>query len=521
MRPFQEFRLWTRRAPGGERALALVGVSLVVALFAWMLVPDDGGTPTDSAIAGAGVAGTGAPGVGATGPADGGSAATTDGSAVAGPAGSAGAASGGAAAPGTSGPPATAGAGGPKGCQSPPGSATGVSATEMKIGVTLVNIAGAAANTLFGVPSAAEQKSDYEAVIAAVNREGGIACRKLVPRYWEVNPVDLRDTQQTCLDVAQAGVFANLDVGAWTLAGPACFAQNKIPYFGGGNFISQKQAESLYPYVFAFNTFDNLQRDTTFGLRDRGFFDPAKGFKKLGFFHRDCNPEVISKQLEWFRRAGVAESQVVSYNFGCPFGTANPADVTQAVLKFKSEGVTHVTYSNAVGDLPSFTRTAQQQAFKPMYGLPDDAMIQIFYGSQPPDRNNLTNAIAIVPSRDAEERTPGYQPSAGTQRCNAAYAAAKLPAVYRETGSGPLAGNVCNQLWMLKAGVENAAALRQDQVALGLQKAKSVDFSYPQGPNDFSAPKVTYGGQFWRVAQLMPSCGCWQIIEREFKPSFR
>jgi hypothetical protein len=85
----------------------------------------------------------------------------------------------------------------------------------------------------------------------------------------------------------------------------------------------------------------------------------------------------------------------------------------------------------------------------------------------------------------------------------------------------PLAGNACDQLWMLRAAVENAPAIRADALAAGLQRAKSVEFSYPQGPNDFSANRVTTGGQFWRVAQFVRSCKCWQLIDRDFHGSYK
>jgi hypothetical protein len=83
-------------------------------------------------------------------------------------------------------------------------------------------------------------------------------------------------------------------------------------------------------------------------------------------------------------------------------------------------------------------------------------------------------------------------------------------------------GNACNQLWMLKASMDNAAALRPDALAAGLQKARSIDFSYPQGPNAFTAvPRTTTGGQFYRTVQFFPDCRCWRLVERDFKPIMR
>jgi hypothetical protein len=62
--------------------------------------------------------------------------------------------------------------------------------------------------------------------------------------------------------------------------------------------------------------------------------------------------------------------------------------------------------------------------------------------------------------------------------------------------------------------------MQRNALAAGLQKAKSIDVSFPVGPNDFSANGETTGGQFWRPVQFKPACKCWQVIDRTFKPSF-
>jgi hypothetical protein len=79
------------------------------------------------------------------------------------------------------------------------------------------------------------------------------------------------------------------------------------------------------------------------------------------------------------------------------------------------------------------------------------------------------------------------------------------------------AGHACDQLWMLQAALGLASDLAPTALAAGLQRAKSIDFSFPQGPNDFSANGVTTGGQFFRVAQFMPTCKCWQLVQRDFR----
>src|SRR5439155_15290809 len=98
-----------------------------------------------------------------------------------------------------------------QGCVSPPGRVKGISDKEVKIAVALTQIIGPAANTLFDVPTPAQAKADFEAAIAGINREGGVACRKLVATYINVNPVDESQMMQVCRDVADGDLFAIAD----------------------------------------------------------------------------------------------------------------------------------------------------------------------------------------------------------------------------------------------------------------------------------------------------------------------
>jgi hypothetical protein len=533
MRPFQEFRVWIRRAPASERVGAGVAAVIVVALLAYLLVPGSDRTSTDvTAAAGAGGAETGGqpetgagepvtPGVNpvpaANGPRSGGPAVPIPAAANAntggGGAGPGGATPGAANSSGGSGQPTATSTPSARRCVSPPGSAPGVSATEIKVAVMRIDIAGPAANAAFDIPSTDEQKRIFDAVIDGVNAEGGIACRKVVAQYFAVNPADQNDQQSKCLEATQAQPFVVIDPGAYSFTSPMCFAQRRVPYFGGF-LLTTREAQQGYPYLFNLANYDHLYRDTILGLRARGAFDPAKGFKKLGFFYRNCRPELISQQLATLHQAGVPDEQIVTYDFGCPTAFTSPADLAQAVLKFQSNGVTHVTSVYGYGDLANFTNVAEQQGFRPQYLLADDGILAISYGTLRPNPSNIANALAVTATRNGEERTPGMSPTAATQKCDAIFKAHGLPPSYRQH---QLAGNACNELWMIKAAAERAPAIRADALAPGLQAAKSVEFSYPSAPNDFTGRGVTTGGQFWRVTQYFSSCSCWRVIDATFR----
>ena len=534
MTPFQEFRFWARRAPAGERAAAAIAGIVVAGLLVFILVPGGGTSSTTVGTSGGVAAGQGAAADGsATNPAGAGAgsvaatglagqpgARTGSGSGATGGSVSGGGTAGvapGANGTGPAGSPTAAGAAATAKCPPQAAGVPGVTATQIKIAITLTNIVGPAANGLFGVPSTSQQQADYQGIIDSINSTGGVACRKIAAQFFLANPTDGNDLQQKCLDISAAGVFAELDSGSYAdrpIIG--CFAQHHVPYFGAYLFAASVQSK-FYPYLFNFNTFDSLYHNTIFALKDRGFFAAGDGFKKLGFVYKSCYPQIIGEMTGWLQQAGVPSSAIVTYDLGCPSALANPSDIQQAVLKFQQNGVTHVTTADMVADFSNFTTIAQQQGFRPKYGLADDSLIPLNSGSQHPDFANVANAIAISASRDGEDQTPGLTPTPGTARCNAIYQAHGQPPVYQQAA---FAGNACDELWMFAAAAGHAAVLAPTALVAGLQSAGSVDFSYPQGPNSFAGNGVTTGGQFWRPTQFMSKCNCWQVIDSTFHPSY-
>ena len=516
MRPFQQFRVWIRRAPASERWTAAVVIAIVAAGFIWLAVPpsdDEGSTAAgfasdigagDSTGTAGGAADTGGETATAGGQDSGGQAAGTSGG------GSTAAAGGGATGTQTEGGK----------CVSPPGSDQGITDREIKIAFMLVELVGATGNDTVNVPSKEEQKAAYDAIIDEVNKTGGVACRKIAPAYFTINPLDQAQLQQTCLDVVEAKVFYANDLGGYA-AFPAivdCYIRNKVPFYEG-NFIPQKQIDESFPYLLAAGTQDNVYYNAVFGLKERGFFDPAKGFKKLGFFYQDCIPEHPQKVLRWLEQAGVPKSQIVTYNFGCPAAFyTSPADIQAAVLRFQREGVTHVTHVRGEGDWYNFTKVAQRQGYKPQYGWGDQSASFSSYGTLSPDWTNADGATLITDYRFGEERTPGLAPTAGTTRCQKIMTAHKQPDLYKQKiGMG---GVACNQVWLLKSAIDHAPQLTRTSLADGLRRGGQIDFSFPHGPADFPTPRSTYHGNYWRPLTAVASCSCWRVADPNFRPTF-
>jgi hypothetical protein len=517
MRPSQEFRFWARRAPTVERVAAGVAVATVMALLVWLLVP--AGTHSGAQVSSAGSSGSNGA---AAGPSDSliapGGAVGAGGSAAGQPGAGAGAGAGtGAGSRNAGNATGAAGASAARqGCASPPGSAPGVTATQIKVAVAVTNIVGPAGNSTFGIPSADEQHAAYQAVIDDVNKHGGVACRQLAPTFYVVNPVDQAAEQQLCLDIAQAGSFAVFDTGSLSVGPgiPACFAQHHVAFFSA-IALEEGTIRQFFPYLFAMGSYQELYHSAAFGLAARGAFDPARGFKKLGYIYHDCFKEAVDAYRGWLRDAGVPDALVVTYNVGCASGFASPSDIQQAIIKFQREGVTHFTEAQFTGDFATFTNVAQQQGFHPTYVIPDDAIMATSYGSSRPNADNIDGAVAITITAGGEEHTPGIPPSPGTVRCDTVLKPLGRPTV-RQVGVDAL-GDACDLIWMFQAAVEHAPSLQPAALPVGLQRARSVEFSYPQGPNDFGGgPSVTYAGQFWRPTQFSKGCTCWHLLDPAF-----
>ena len=520
MTPFQQFRVWARRAPLQEKAFtALTGV-LLVGLLAWILIPV---TEAATGTPGGAVGLSGAPG--STAP-PGGSVQPSNGALPTVPPGTPPPGSAGVPAAGSVGRPSdlptflpssgpSAGPTGSRGCVSPPGTDQGITAKEVHVAVVLINLLGPAGNSTFGLPSVEEQQQDYQLVADDLNKRGGVACRKLVLDFHPVNPVDTNNQQQTCLEIKASKPFFVVDPGGYQTTTANCFPQSKLPYLAGA--VRNQSVAQFYPYLFGSASFDVVQRNGVYALRSRGFFSKANGFNKLGFIYRSCFPDMVANVTRWLKEVGVPSNLIVTYDGGCPNGFASPADLQQAVLKFKSQGVTHVTEAFFV-DFANFTKIAQQQQFKPRYGLFDDGIIATSYGSLRPNYDNIAGALNIVASRYGEETTPGAVPTPGTKRCNAIFTAKGRPTVYKQpVGFGGLA---CSHLWMVAAAIDHAPALQRNRLAEGLQAAKSVDLPFPSGPNSLAGSRVTYGGQLWRPVAFVRDCSCWRLIDATYRPGF-
>ena len=536
MSQYLQFRAWLREgSPAEKRLVSLVAV-VVLGLVGWALVPT-GGTDTGgslSATGGSGSAGSNlspgahpggaaAPGVGsgvsATGPDTGGAGGIgTPGSAGGGQSG------GNSGAPGTPGGGQPAAAGGSSPCGPLTSTDTGVTPKQITVAAILLNLAGAIGNAAVAQPPPQVQQQMAQAVVDDINSHGGVECRKLNVDFFQANPIDPTSTQNVCLQIQQAGVFAVINGFAYPQAANDCLAQAKLPVLGELG-PTPDEAKQYYPYLMSIAP-DAAQdfRNAIFGLRDRGWFTSGQGFKKLAILEDDCSTEINQDVHSDLVQAGVSPSQIVTNEFSCPSsGFASPSDMSNFATQDNLAGVSNLVVVTGGGSFKEFTAAAKGQGYKPIYLNSDyDGFLVTATGSTGPDPTNFDGTIATTDSKFGEFSTPGLTDPA-TQACIALFARHNLPSSYI-TGSY-LGGANCNTFQLFAAAAAHDPGLTKTGLVRGLAAVGRYNEVFPNADSVYTAPgpytpaKVA-GGDFWWTIQFHASCTCWTVINPTEHPTF-
>lgn len=518
MTPFLELRLWWRRTTMRNRALSAGAAAVCIALIAWALVPAGHRLAATSVSTGTPGASAGAP----SGSNAGGTTETTVATATSVGAGSVAGTTGhgGGSGAASSTNPRLATGTTPQGtkCLPTPPKAPGVTDSTITVGFGYANLAGAIGNSAVGLGSPQDYMNMAQAVVDDINANGGVQCRKLLFKAYEGNPINQDQTQATCVQVGQDAPLMFADGGAFVypLGLYGCVARQNIPIITVTQLITS-DIKRFSPYLASVMT-DTATEMTTgvLGAQQRGYFDPGKGFKKLGLLEEDCAPEVV-KQFE----AALVRAHVTSisrYQFACPSGGfASPADMQQAVVQFQRDGVTNVVPLTGGGSFLSFSNAAESQRYRPKYlAVNYNGFLVTATTATKPNTDNFDGAMAITTGSYGMDTTPNYPVDAGTARCQKILVKAGFPP---SEVFGPQGGGVCDVLWTSALAINHASSLTRPNILPGLFSAGPVQLAYAAVDTTYKAPSKVYGGDTWRALTFAKDCTCWHIVSDQL-PSY-
>jgi hypothetical protein len=400
--------------------------------------------------------------------------------------------------------------------------ARGVTATTITIGAAIPTGTGSVAAT-FGISGAGavDEAEMWDAVVADVNRSGGLLGRKLVLYNHSIdlasyvaNPAqtyaevcaDFRDDHKVfaafvyVADPSLRDCLARMGsplvlYGAFSSVPAAAYGEHGGSYLYGPSSITQERQAQLF--------IESLMARSFTQKWDIANGGPGIAPVKLGLIHADT-PDANNLYAAYGRelaKHGWRFSDTVTYS-----GDASTAlaSTQSTVLKFRAEGITHVFGASAF-----FLQYAESQGYRPRYAyLPGLGAL----GAANSPARQLKGALTVgwAPTQDVNAaQDPGDTP--GAARCRAVMKTAGLPLGNRQDLK--LMYAVCDAVYSFQAALTtgrqpSVPGLRGGYEGLGRRFGPAITFAASFGPGHH------HGVDFVRDMAYDSGCSCLKYTSR-------
>ncbi|HVT64577.1 MAG TPA: hypothetical protein VHD81_05445 [Mycobacteriales bacterium] len=409
-----------------------------------------------------------------------------------------------------------------------PKTGRGWDAHNVYIGVTTVNDIGTVATAL-GLKNAnpGNQMKDGKAMVAELNREGGLFGRKVVEVANNVSTASMLVNAQQ--DGAQACTHFTQDrpvVAVWNTLTPldtptfrTCFAQAKIPLLSGSIAPTDTAAlNKLHGYATSVisPSFTDLAPVLVSRLKANHYFTgwntttgaPGNAPVKVGIIAKNDPTGTRAAQIlaGELARAGFPPAAQFNYTVS---SSGTSSNLSSAVLQFRSRGITHVfSTDNGYG---MFLQQADSQKYYPRSAITTFDTPALL-------RTNVSKKVLIGamglgsdPSIDVDfAQDPGYVTPAEKsclqqQERYQSYKGLRFAVA--------IALEYCDAFRLIKAAALAGSGLTGPQMVNGLQLAgphfvPAITFSSNLHTNDFALPGAG------RDLAFLSGCGCFAYTSR-------
>lgn len=275
----------------------------------------------------------------------------------------------------------------------------GVTPTTIKIGFSTFKVGDAARN--FGINlDLGDNEAQANAVIKYLNDRGGIAGRKVLPSFYEVDfsgqaGVDGQLEAAACEKWTEDDkVFAAVNASLQRQQLLACLAKKDVVGIHDGLQIDEARMSPYRQWYYTTKSGagviqDRAARTETKMLCDKGWFKGAT--VGIIYFDEAAMRTIVDKTYEPAMKACGAKKLVKQ---AAPRGLTT-SDSTY-VSRFQREGVTNVMFLGEGGNYPfTFMPAAENQLYRPKYAVRSDhgPAVQLQTQNVPPEQ--LRNAIGI------------------------------------------------------------------------------------------------------------------------------
>lgn len=397
------------------------------------------------------------------------------------------------------------------------GTVPGVTASEIKVGAPILEN-GSEANRALGNEgiSTGDQRRVFDILFDDLNKRGGILKRKVVPVYHAIDALSTENAdsqaQAACTTFTEDNeVFAAL--GGLNDTFLACMSKSN-----GVQVVSELTNSS----TARFRRFPRYVEVSSANL-DRQAAAWPPHLKAMGYFDRGARVGILTFDDPHFRHAmnevltpGLRQSGFPpqeryliepAQRFADNGGVV--AEIQNAVLRFKSRGITHVLILDERAFLTDFfMEGAQDQQYFPRYGFNTQNAIGylVSEGQLPPEQ--LKGAVGIGWSPFigmGAAQDPDAAGNSPRKRCLALLARNGMS--FDDRNAQAIALLQCDMVWFLEAAIEVDGPVSAEQFVANVHRLGSSYLSPVSFANRFG-PDRHDGSSALRRLAYFESCTC-------------
>jgi len=393
------------------------------------------------------------------------------------------------------------------------GTAPGVTATTIKIGVYTANGFGSFASQFGASIATGNNTAQAQAVIDYLNAHGGLAGRKIVPVFHDFDITAAQTNIATEYQAACAGwtederVYAVVSpVGTADSTLYECLSKAGVPTISAGDSkdvsFFQKYGDWFYE-----PTDMNLRRilvNMADGLATAGFFGANA---KVGVVFPDV-PDDTAAVNQGLKPALARRGLKLDATFASPTDASAQPAYKNAVLRFQAAGITHVLFTSASSPF-QFMADASSQQYYPKYGLGSKNSPSTLQSISSPAAQSGAMGIGWQPMNDVDA---AHDP--GTISSRQALCLKLMKDSGQDTSARATAVFglwYCDNLFFLQDALRRAPSLTLAGLRQGAESLTSWE-SATTFRSRFAPNRLHDGASAYRVFAFKDDCSCYQYV---------
>ncbi len=408
----------------------------------------------------------------------------------------------------------------------------GVTATTINVGIPYDPDASSADAALGAANlNPGDTKAEDQAVVDYINGHGGIAGRKLNPIWYKASVKNSEQTtdQQMCAQWTQDNKTFLFETGGTPIMDQCAANEGAVLLDSGVIAIETSAILHQFPddLDLSGTTIDDSMRYTINGLAKQGYF--ANG-AKVGLV--TWNDPEFSWSIQ--NAADPALSAHGLHNIPVAYITppesygdlgATSASVSNAVLKFRSEGINHVIlFDGAVGVnsagvlVLEWMQQAQSQHYFPKYGLNSTGGFTTLASDVPKQQMVGSEGVGWEPFTDlAQADYPPSKYASNTKLC--LQIMSKAGQAQSSNNARGIQVGICDFFFFFKDALSSVKGSLNESTALSAINA--IGTSYPvMGTFGININSQHHDGvELVRNTVFVPSCTCYRYTSRPYNAS--